>query len=392
MKRNKVSILLAALLLIGGSAYAEETEMPAAEASSEGAENAGELSDDWKDYQIQIDGQVYQFPMMYSDFAAMGWSADADIEIQPNQYTWVTATNGDLSVTIDIINLGLNTAPAEECIVGSIEIESSDSDTAAVSVILPGGIEMGKADVAAIEAAYGTPSDTYEGDMYDQLTYETDIYSEMELKVYKESGVLEAVDIRNFVEPENFDAGEVSDEVPEAVTAYTKPDSLSEDLSDYQIEVDGVVYSMPVPVSVLIADGWELDENASDPVIAARDSGWVTVRKGGQEIDELAHNYEDYATTPENCWIREISIGEYETNVPGKLPGGITTGMAETEFVGILEAAGVTYELNDNGDYKYYSFSNPEYGIGYEATVYAGDDGVFEKDTIMEITCNNELE
>lgn len=394
MKINKVLILFTALLLAGGSAYAQETEMPAAELAEGETEIAGVLSDDWKDYQIQIDGQVYQFPMMYSDFTAMGWSPKEDelMPIEPNQYTWVTFTNGDISAVVYILNLGMNTVSAEECIIGGIDIESYSWELTSASVILPGGIERGKADVAAIEAAYGTPSDTYEGDLYTQLTYETDIYSDIELSVYKESGVLEDIDIRNFVEPEGFEPGEASDEVPEAVTAYTKPDTLSENPGDYQIELDGQVYSMPVPVSVLIADGWELDENASEATIAAGDSGWVTVRKGGQEIDELAHNYEDYATIPENCWIREIEVGEYETNVPGKLPGGITTGMTETEFLGILETAGLTYEVNESSDYRYYSYSNPEYGKSLEVTVYGGDDGTFEKDTIMRIACSAELE
>lgn len=387
MKMNKISIVLAALLLVGGSAYAQETEIDAG-----AAEASGDLSDDWKDYQIQIDGQVYQFPMMYSDFVAMGWSGDVDEEIQPNQYTWTSFTYGNVSATVYILNLGMNTLPVEECLIGGIDIDTYYWDLTEVPVVLPGGIERGKADVAAIEAAYGTPSDTYEGDLYTQLTYETDIYSDMDLSVYKESGVLEEIDIRNFVEPEGFDAGEASDEVPEAVAAYTKPEALSDDLSDYQIELDGEVYSIPVPVSVLIADGWELDENASESVIAAKSSGWVTVRKGGQEIDKLAHNYENYATTPENCWFREINVGEYETNVSGKLPGGITTGMSEAEFLSILDAAGVTYEVSDSSDYKYYSYSSPDYGVGFEVTVYGGDDGTFEKDTIMEITCSNELE
>lgn len=393
MKMNKVLMLAAAVLLTGGLAHAQETEL--AEAVTEaGIADAAALSDDWKDYQIQIDGQIYQFPMMYSDFTALGWTTDEDegLELEPNQYTMVYFTKDDVEAAAYALNLGMNTMPVQECIIGGMDIDTYYWGLTSGTVTLPGGIVRGEADEAAIEAAYGTPSDTYEGETYFQMTYETDYNSSVEMQVYKESGVLESIDIRNFVEPEGFDAGEASEEVPAAVTAYAKPDSLSSELSEYQIEVDGQVYSLPVPVSVLAADGWELDRNDSDATIKAGSSGWVTLRKGGQEIRDMAYNAESYATIPENCWIEEIAIGEYETNVPGQLPGGIATGMTEEDFLAVLDGAGMNYELEQSGDYKYYSYNNPEYGRSMEVVIYAGDDGYFEKNTIMEISCANSVE
>lgn len=412
MKMSRVSMLAAAFLAMGSVVYAQETEMPESgmaavetelAAETEAAAEAGTaaeaeavLSDDWKDYQIQIEDHVYQFPMMYSDFTALGWSEsdaeDADVELDPNQYTMVRFTRDDAEVTAYVVNLGMNTLPASECVVGGMDIDTFYWELDAASVTLPGGIVRGEADEAAIEAAYGTPSDTYEGDLYYQLTYETDYNSSVEMQVYKESGVLESIDIRNFVEPEGFDAGEASEEVPAAVLAYTKPDALGTDLSEYQIELDGQVYSMPVPVSVLISDGWELDADDSDETISAGNSGWVTLRKGGQEIRKMACNAESYATIPANCWIEELNVGEYQTNVEGKLPGDIVTGMPEEEFLAVLDGADVAYEVEESGDYRYYSYSNPEYGRGYEVIVYAGEEGYFEKDTIMEISCSNMME
>ena len=89
------------------------------------------------------------------------------------------------------------------------------------------------------------------------------------------------------------------------MTAYEKPDALGDSLEEFRISLDGAVYEVPVPVSVLIADGWELDTSDSDAEVAAHDIGWVTLRKGGQEIREIAVNYADYATIPENCWFRD---------------------------------------------------------------------------------------
>lgn len=400
MKMRKILLLLAALMVVGTGISAEEASLkPASETEvvTEAAEEdsgaaAAGLSDDWADYQIQIDGQVYQFPMMFADFEAMGWTTDEaeELELQPNEYSMICFTKDDVKCTVFVLNLGMNNAMAAECIVGGISIDNFDWELGTGTVALPGGIERGQSDVAAIEAAYGKPSDTYEGDLYTQLTYETDYNSSVEMSVYKESGVLEDIEVRNFVEPEGFEAGEVSEEVPDAVAAYTKPEALSENPEDYQIELDGQVYALPVPVSVLAEDGWKIDEDDSDSCIKAGYYGWVTLRKGGQEIREIAVNPESYAAIPENCWIEELTAGGYTLDAEGVLPGGIYTGMAEADFVRILDDAGVSYEVDDSSDsFKYYTYSEKDYDQCFEVTVYTSDDGYFEKDTIMEVSCSN---
>lgn len=404
MKKRRVLVLFTAAMLasVNVNVQADEVstevtgpeEAQAEETGQEQASGSGqamELSDKWSDYQIQIGDQVYQFPMMYEDFIALGWSTDeaADELLKPNQYDMIRFSKDDVKCTVYVLNLGKNSEAASDCIVGGISIDNFDWEITDGEVMLPGGIERGVSDVDAIEAAYGTPSDTYEGSMYTKLTYETDYNSSVELSVYTESGVLEDIDVRNFVEPEGFDPGEVSDEVPEAVSSYTKPDVLSEDPEDYQMELDGEVYTLPVPVSVLVADGWELDASDSDAEIKADYFGWVTLRKGGQEIREIAVNPEDYATIPENCWIESLTAGGYTLDAEGILPGGISTGMTEEAFVAILEEAGLTYEVDESSNFKYYTYNEKSYDQCFEVTVYTADDGYFEKNSVIEVSCSN---
>lgn len=80
------------------------------------------------------------------------------------------------------------------------------------------------------------------GDLYTKYTYETDYNSSIEMKVFKESGRLEDITIRNFVAPDDFEAGAVNEEVPAEITAYQKPEGLSDDLAAYEIELDGTAY------------------------------------------------------------------------------------------------------------------------------------------------------
>lgn len=432
MKMKKVSFFLAAMMLAAGSVSAaesgteaaqEQTEEAATEAAQEQSEaaqteaaeaqtdagsdeaqteeqtgagaDAAVLSDKWSDFQIQIDDQVYQFPMTYQDFLSYGWtSEDSEFPtLEPSQYDLLYFTKGDVKCMTYVINLAKNNMPADQCLVGGMSIDSFDWDVSVGNVALPGGIVRGESDAAAIEAAYGTPSDVYEGDLYKKLTYETDSYCRLEMSVDNETGVLSDIEVRNFVEPEGFDAGEISEEVPAEVTAYAKPDALGDSLEEFRISLDGAVYEVPVPVSVLIADGWELDAADSDAEIAAHDIGWVTLRKGGQEIREIAMNYADYATIPENCWFETLSVGGYTLEAEGELPCGITTGMAEADLTAILDQAGIAYttDSDEGSDFAYYRINEQSYDQCYELTVYRGDDGHFGKDTVMEVTCRSVL-
>ena len=390
MKKKAVVLLLAAMMAMSMTAGAEETEGVQTEAGQ--AAEAGALSDKWSDYQIQVDDTVYQFPMLYEEFLGLGWTTDEveGVELEPYQYGSFRFKKDDVKCSVYILNLGKNTIPASECIVGGMSIDAYDWDVTKGTITLPGGIVRGQADVETIKTAYGTPSDTYEGDLYTELSYETDYNCSVEMQVGKESGVLEDIVIENFVEPEGFDPGEVSTEVPESVTAYVKPQALGTDLTAYEIELDGQVYTLPVPVSVLVADGWELDENDSDPEIAAGYFGWVTLRKGGQEIHETVRNEEKYATIPQNCWMEELTVGGYTLEAEGSLPGGIKQGMTEADFLKVLEDAGMEYSVEESGDYAYYRFNEGEsYDQYLQAVICRDEDGHFPQDTVMEISCSH---
>lgn len=407
MKMKKISFLLAVMMLAAASVSAAESETEAvqtdaasktqteAQTGSEAETASGTivLSDKWSDFQIQIEDQVYQFPMTYQDFLSYGWtSADSGFPtLEPGQYDMLYFTKGDVKCMTYVINLAKNNLPADQCLVGGISIDGFDWDVSLGRVVLPAGIVRGEADAASIEAAYGTPSDVYEGDMYKKLTYETDAYCRLEMTVDNETGVLNDIEVRNFVEPEGFDAGEISEEVPAEVAAYAKPDALGDSLEEFRISLDDTVYEVPVPISVLIADGWELDTSDSDTEVAAHDFGWVTLRKGGQELREIAVNYADYATIPQNCWFETLTVGGYSLDAQGGLPCGITTGMAEADLTAILDQAGIAYttDSDEGSDFSYYKINEVSYDQCYELTVYKGDGGHFGKDTVMEVTCNN---
>lgn len=389
MKLKKWALVMAAVLTFGSVACAEE-------AQTETVADAvtGTLSGEWSDFQIQIAGEVYQFPMMHDEWIAYGWEAEDDVEevLEPYQYEMVSYQKDGLKCTAYVLNFGINNAPIKDCLVGGVTVDNYFMPVDKGEVMLPGGLERGKADVAAIEAAYGTPSDSYEGDLYTKYTYSLDYDRDVELTVYKESGVLEEVRVRNFIRPEGFDEGEISTEVPADIAEYEKPAELSSDLGAYEIELGGKVYAVPVPVSVLLEDGWKINESDTDEYVMAHSSGWVGLIQGGQKMRSLVRNNADYATLPENCWFEELEVGGYDLDMDGALPGGIKTGMSEDEFRSILENADMEYEVEESGDFKYYTYNKKNYDQCFEAIVYTAEGGNFTKDSVIEVKCSNPCE
>ena len=368
MKRHskwmRWGVLTAACAMMAAApAMGEEATEAASTEQTADLASVGEqtvLSDTLYDFQIQIDGTVYQFPMSYEAFKANGWEMDTDYtgseedEIEPNQYGIYYFSKDDVTCTAYVLNLGINNLPASQCLVGGISIDGFDWDVNTGEILMAGGIQRGVSTLEDIHAAYGTPTDTYEGDTYTALTYQKDSFCDVRLTVGTESGVLEDIEMMNFVAPEGFDAGEASDEVPEDIAAYQAPTELGDDLLSYTVELDGSLYQLPCPVSALLENGWTIDENNSDQVISAGSFGWVALVKEGFSFSEMVSNDAAYATSPENCWIESLSAGDYGMEVEMNLPGGYTIGMSEDDLIAALEADGIAYEVEDSGSYRYY--------------------------------------
>lgn len=402
MKKSLYMNLLtaAAVITLSFSSPAAQTDagqktVDSLAAETESADSAASTEPDlqtmsWDDYAISLDGITLQFPLLFTDCGLNGWEASDDLttSLEPNQYNMFYFTKADRRMHLFIANFAQNTQPAEECVVCGVGIDRFDWKEADGEILLPGGIRRGSSTLQEIEKAYGTPSRTYEGDLYTQLTYETDIYETIKLSVYKESGVLEDIEMKIFRKPDLFDPGEVSTEVPSAVSAYQKPEQLSTDLTASEIRIEDQVYTLPVPVSTLLSDGWRIQTEDSQGSIAARSSGWVSLQKGGQHFRTLAANHTDSAVTPENAWVTSLSIGKSDLDLDGELPGGITVGMSRSALEALFDKEGASCEVEESGDFIYYTYDKVSYDECKEVVVFTGTDGPYEADTVIKITCS----
>lgn len=397
MRRKFLTYLLACSMAVsaaGFAAAAEETESvsEAAEAVRETTEDAagtaGEdgaaLSDDIYSFQIKIDGEVYQFPMSYADFTAHGWEYkdDASTGLSPNSYSAAEVfKKGDLEVYTQIVNFGLNTLPLSECTIGGISIDTWQFSDAPDTIIeLPGGITYNVSTLEDVKAAYGEPSDIYEGDLYTKLEYRYDYYQEWELYIEKETGVLYEVDVENMIMDEataaanEAAASEISDEPTEEVLAYTAPTELGDDPLSFIVDYAGTLYQLPAPVSVFEENGWTIKEEDSDSIIAGKDFGWLYMMKDNQEYHTLVRNYSPDAATLRNCFVTTVEADTYSTDLPITIPTGISVGMSADEALTLLE--GISYETENSSSFTYYNIVGESISRECVQIVVNDEDGV----------------
>ena len=362
-KKTLIMVLTGCMVLSPVSVYAadatettteaEVTETAAQEDSAD-SESTGELGDDIYSFSMEFDGQIMKFPMTYQDFVGMGWELssreDPDMKISTNSYGFVSFNKGKNSVSAEVMNLGINEVGLEDSLIGGITVDGSyDIDLTSVSVKLPGGIELGKSTLDDIKAAYGEPSDTYEGDLYTKVTYEKDTYQEVELSVFKDDNTLKKVDMENLEEPEGYDKGAVSDEVPDIVTAYKAPDALGSDMLDTAVEYMGDFYSLPAPVSAFTANGWEIQNAEDTPYVEGNGLAFIDMMKNNQSIHFSVYNETENATALENCFVRELSFATYDPeSIAMKLSGDITLGADKAELIKMADEKGYISEENDD--------------------------------------------
>lgn len=367
MRKKYLAFLLAGCMSLSFSTAAwgaEEPEDPAqtetsldtaGETEGNPLQTDAELGTDIYGYQIEYAGNLIQLPMTYDDFTAMGWTLSKndspDTMISTGSYGMATFNNGEVSAYADMINFGINEAPLSDCLVGGIKLDLAwgDIDLSSLTVKLPGGIVMGTSNIEDIKAAYGEPSDTYEGDLYTKMTYQQDSYQRAELYVYKEENTLLQVDLRNFKEPEDSDKGSVSTEVPDIVSNYKAPTALGGDFMEPDVEFMGSLYRLPAPVSAFLDNGWVMKDVAEDAFLEGGGLEFIEMMKENQTARFSVYNLTENATSIENCFVTELSFGSYDPEILElKLSENITLGADKNELLTKASERGYLYDDKDN--------------------------------------------
>lgn len=133
---------------------------------------------------------------------------------------------------------------------------------------------------------------------------------------------------------------EVSDEIsyekPEYLSSYVAASEIGDSLDTKTVELDGVIYTLPAPLSVFEENGWELtcESETVDEIVEAQE--WITqgvsLIKGDIEVSVNIKNFSDKATVPPFCAVNYIMVRE-DDGVSFVLPGGITFGLSNNDLM-----------------------------------------------------------
>lgn len=344
MKRTLLAIVLTLGLMFGafGGAQAQEADLYA--------------------FTAEIEGVSYAFPCPFEQLPQAGWSFKGDVRqtLKSGYYSLEYFEKEGLSdLKVYLFNPSSNAQPYEKCLVAGFGVQAGSRDPAPACQ-LPGGIALGASTLTEVEAAYGQPTRTYDGDSRDSLTYAYEAYREVEFAA-GEDGVLSEIDMKNLTIPEDF-VDEVGDTsaVPAVVTSYPAPQALGENLLAHTFQVGGAVYQLPCPVSALVAGGFKLLEDQSESVVAGSDSGWVTLSLDNQRIKALARNYTENATDITHCFLTNFKADTFDAKFDLALPMGIAMGMKREDLESALE--GIEYLTEESASTLTYTIADNERG------------------------------
>lgn len=351
---KKLALLLALVLLFCA---------PLANAEPVSPMNPGPqdpMTDNLYDFRFVIENVLYQLPTSLETFTAAGWEIrdpkDVEGTLNPGQYTFSTrlvnnANFESKEIYVSFFNGDNRVKPIIECPVTGFTVETAYGDKPQVAMALPKGIEKGVSTREDIEEAYGTPSDVYEGSLYIKLTYSLETYREVSL--YVEEGVLNKVEVRNLVEPEEKSA--VSQDVPQYISDYTPPTELGDDFKSFVVKFNGDLYQLPAPIAAFEANGYTVQE-ARVPEVDAMDSpyGGVKLARDNQSETFYTKNYADVAVLAKNCAVNQLEASTYEYDKRDiELPGGIKLGMPKADLESLIGTAGFERTEQDK-TFRYY--------------------------------------
>ncbi len=348
----------------------------------------GELSDNLYDFQFSIDGEVYALPMWYSDFVDMGWEydGDEDYKLASEDYDYDIFEKDGVEIWVDVTNYSINATKVKDCVVTCVELDGEDINDDTV-IKFAKDIQLNVSTQEDIIAAYGEPSDIYEGSYRTYLYYYNDddnyYYQNVVFSFDVETGIFDCAELNNEVEEMDGFDNTLNLERPDFLDNYVAPTALSDDIFGTELSIEGNIVSLPCPVTEFNNFGFEIPDYYTADYIPAGQTYYCRYEKDDKEFSVYVKNFSDYATTFDNCYVISVSYdSEYQGELAIETSGGIKTGMTEDELVAVLGE--IEYSLYESTDYNYYSlyedvweYSNRRY--------YTTFDGIV---TSIEVSCD----
>lgn len=362
-------IAFAVVLIIGKGGFSDKTLETTETVSQVGSteQTKPEKNDDitvvetkysmsgvFADYQISINGMVYQVHMTVGEILDSGWTFTEGVvggTLPAGDKTELLLSSVDGAVMqITAVNFSSDSRDCRECIVSEIKVERSRNPQAEITII--GGLQMGMADISSLETMIGKCPNKVSASRGTVLTYTESENQIAQFTFQKETGELIGIRYTNSGKPKNYNDEPFSEgnEIPDPTDPVVTPTAGI-------ISIDGDNYRLPIEVSDLMAKGWSGKFESIDSRLPSGGRAYATFTRGDAVLSGIdVYNPGIRDEYVDNCCIVSVSSASAEGWVV--FPMGIKVGISEEAL--LLSIEGLDYAFDDTY-FAEYSFEEGDY-------------------------------
>ena len=225
-----------------------------------------------------------------------------------------------------------------------------------------------------IISAYGEPTKMSESGDLVFLEYELGNYQKIHFSINQKSNEVTKLQMDNLTAKKNNSADSESSASSSEQTSSTENVSksateLGDNLFSKNVELEGVVYTLPASVKEFEQNGWKIQDEAGSKVDARDTNVRVSLRKHNSVIKISVKNNTANQTEVENCDVTSITVRE-DDKISLKLPKGIGIGSTKEE----LETAysDLTTKKSDSTNFDYYDYSKDGLAVNISVSKNTG--------------------
>ncbi|MBR5442093.1 MAG: hypothetical protein IKV44_03990 [Clostridia bacterium] len=323
---------------------------------------AYEMSERFSDYQVSINGAVYQVPMSVEEIINSGWifgqgeDSTRTLPTEGTADTFFVSKDGAVMYAT-VINFNKAETALSKCYVSRLKVDYADN--LLIDVKLTGGLAFGRATRAQVEEIIGESSDAVELASGIVVTYKSSDKARAVVTYNAKTSVLEGIEFINTKKPGNYQEVTEADADNNADNAAAgAPLELGTDFTSGVVQIEGDLYTLPIKVNDLLKNGWEISFKEDRAILYGGEHLIATFTRGDVTITGVdVHNQSDDEKLIKNCEIIEMSSSpddEYSV----VFPANVKAGMSEADFKAAIQ--GKKYEFNEV-NFDEYVFYNGAY-------------------------------
>lgn len=314
------------------------------------------MTGDFSDYQVMINGNVYQIHMTVGEILDSGWIFTGGVTdgiLPAGEKAEILLKSADGAVMqITAVNFNNSSTSCRDCLVCEMKIELTDNSQSDVSII--GGLKLGFSNMNSLEEVIGKGGDAVLAGRGYVLTYAESETKIAQFTFDKTTGNLIGIRFCDSKKPSDYGEDNWENANQTALPYPTDPEVTP---TSGIISIDGEVYRLPISVEVLISRGWSADFEGDGKKIPAGGRAYATFTRGSAVLTGV----DVYNPTISEAYIGDCSVVAISSSSAEGwvvFPLGIKAGISEAAF--ILSVEGMEYEFDDTY-FDEYVFSSDEY-------------------------------